>query len=109
MVHRDFALDHHLNLNSDEEGSISRKVPVRGPPSVVEEKYPSNSSTKDREHPEAQLLRYTSLNQYKLSDHRPVVATFKLAVPPRWFSLPVIFDQPSNQGDLNFLKLFYDG
>ncbi|CAH8577696.1 unnamed protein product [Heterobilharzia americana] len=100
MVHRDFALDHHLNLPRTEQqrsSSPSRRLPVRVPPSQMEEKFPSNESIKRRQHPEAVLLNYTSLNEYKTSDHRPVIAVFKLSVPPRWFSLPVKFEEPGGK------------
>ncbi|CAH8854284.1 unnamed protein product [Trichobilharzia szidati] len=100
MVHRDFALDHHLNLpqtGRQRSVSPSRRLPVRGPPSQVEEKFPSNESIKGRQHPEAVLLKYTSLSEYKLSDHRPVIAVFRLSVPPRWFSLPVRFEEPNGK------------
>ncbi|CAH8585226.1 unnamed protein product [Schistosoma rodhaini] len=100
MVHRDFALDHHLNLpetDRQRQASPSRRLPVRGSPSEVEEKFPANKSIKGRQHPEAVLLKYTSLNEYKTSDHRPVIAVFKLSVPPRWFSLPVKFIEPDGK------------
>ncbi|VDQ10952.1 unnamed protein product, partial [Trichobilharzia regenti] len=50
MVHRDFALDHHLNLpqtSRQRSVSPSRRLPVRGPPSQMEEKFPSNESVKE--------------------------------------------------------------
>ncbi|KAH8871538.1 Phosphatidylinositol 4,5-bisphosphate 5-phosphatase A [Schistosoma japonicum] len=92
--------NHHLNLpESARQRSVSpsRRLPVRGSPSQVEEKFPANKSIKGRQHPEAVLLKYTSLNEYKTSDHRPVIAVFKLSVPPRWFSLPVKFVEPDGK------------
>lgn len=98
MAHRDYAIDHHLNVNPNlnrRSPSPSRHTPVRGPPSEVERKYPSGSfKTKIAHHPEIVLVEYTSLSEYRHSDHRPVVGTFQFAVPSRWFSLPIEFVEP---------------
>ncbi|VEL24221.1 unnamed protein product [Protopolystoma xenopodis] len=107
MVHRDFALDHHLNLDKKidkRSPTPSRKHPVRGPPSEVEQKFPiSRSINKPVQHPEAHLLLYTALPEYHHSDHRPVIAKFNFAIPDRWFCLPVHFLEPSSYSKfLNF-------
>ncbi|VDP83629.1 unnamed protein product [Echinostoma caproni] len=66
MAHRDYAIDHHLNVNPNcarRSPSPSRKIPVRGPPSEVERKYPSGSfKTKIAHHPEIVLLEVPRLS-----------------------------------------------
>ncbi|TGZ55264.1 hypothetical protein CRM22_010443 [Opisthorchis felineus] len=96
MAHRDFATEHYATLLRDLNSlNIPRRSAVRGSPSNVEQHFPSNSRESIGElQPEIKLLEYTSLPEYKSSDHRPVVGSFEFAVPSRWFSLPVSFIEP---------------
>lgn len=100
MVNRDFALDHHLTLNKDfahHSSGLFSKIPVRGLPSEVTEKFPSTLSSNKTQYPEVILIKYTSLETYKFSDHRPVIGVFDVIVPSRWFALPVQFEEPSQK------------
>ncbi|CAL8101555.1 unnamed protein product [Calicophoron daubneyi] len=113
LAHRDFAIDHHLNVDptsTRRSPSPRRHVPVRGSPSTLEKNYPRNQSPlRHHRGPAVDLIEYTCLPQYKSSDHRPVVGTFQISVPSRWFSLPVQFIEPTEKehGALADLKFTY--
>ncbi|KER33773.1 hypothetical protein T265_12543, partial [Opisthorchis viverrini] len=104
MAHRDFATEHYATLLRDLNSvNIPRRSAVRGSPSNVEQHFPSNSRESIGElQPEIKLLEYTSLPEYKSSDHRPVVGSFEFAVPSRWFSLPVSFIEPMGKASKTF-------
>ncbi|KAF8562157.1 hypothetical protein P879_02556 [Paragonimus westermani] len=97
MAHRDFATDFYSSvIRHTRTQNTSRHTPIRGAPSEVEQ----NSQASDKigsigsQQPEIKLLEYTSLTNYKWSDHRPVVGSFRVVVPQKWFSLPISFLEP---------------
>ncbi|CAH8550163.1 unnamed protein product [Dicrocoelium dendriticum] len=115
MAHRDFATDYYASVYGDASTArTSRRVPIRGAPSEADRIPPiSRRASLGPYQPEIQLLQYTSLSEYKSSDHRPVVGTFTFAVPSRWFSLPISFVEPQVKElrygtDLEFLCTLMD-